>query len=72
MVEEGKIRLNRMIVNRPAHKLAPGDVLTFPLGNRIRVVRIAALALRRGPAEQARGLYQDLSPSIPGDARANA
>lgn len=41
--------------------MRPGDVLTFPLGPDIRVVKVVALALRRGPAAEARTLYEDLS-----------
>jgi ribosome-associated heat shock protein Hsp15 len=39
-----------------------GDVLTFPLGRHIRVVKVLALAQRRGPATEARTLYEDLNP----------
>jgi ribosome-associated heat shock protein Hsp15 len=35
-------------------------VLTFPQGARIRVVRILAIGLRRGPASEAQMLYLDL------------
>jgi ribosome-associated heat shock protein Hsp15 len=37
-----------------------GDVLTFPQGHQIRVVRVLALAERRGPATEAQALYCDL------------
>jgi len=40
----------------------PGDVLTFPLGPHIRTVRVLALGERRGPAPEARTLYEDLAP----------
>ena len=56
----GKVRLNRMVV-RKAHQLVrPGDVLTFPQGDAIRVVRVRALGERRGAAPAARLLYDDL------------
>lgn len=44
--------------------MRPGDVLTFPLASRIRVIRILALGVRRGPAVEAQGLYEDLSPEV--------
>ena len=59
---DGLIRLNRMPVTKAAQMVKPGDVLTFSWGNRIRVVQVARLAERRGPAEEARGLYTDLRP----------
>ncbi len=38
-----------------------GDVLTFPLRGQVRVVRVLSLALRRGPATEARMLYDEIS-----------
>lgn len=42
--------------------MGPGDTLTFPKANRIRVVRILDTGQRRGPAPEAQALYDDLSP----------
>jgi ribosome-associated heat shock protein Hsp15 len=51
------------VVDRAHAVVRPGDVLTFALGPRIRVVRVRALAMRRGPARAARALYDDLDPA---------
>ncbi len=59
---EGKLRLDRARVSKAHQQVRPGDVLTFPQGRQIRVVRVAALAERRGPAAEARLLYEDLAP----------
>ena len=56
------MRVNALRVSKPATAVGPGDVLTFPQGARIRVVRIVALGLRRGPATEAQTLYEDLTP----------
>ncbi len=61
-VSEGKIRVNSTKISKPARSVGPGDVLTFPQGHTIRVVRVVALGARRGPAPEARALYEDLSP----------
>ena len=61
----GKLRLGGTLVNKAHHKLKPGDVLTFPQGNHIRVIRVLALAERRGPATEAQTLYEDLKPPEP-------
>ena len=58
----GRVRVNGTVVRKAHHALRPGDVLTFPQGPRIRVVRIVALGRRRGPAVEARALYDDLAP----------
>jgi ribosome-associated heat shock protein Hsp15 len=61
LCRSGTIRLAGGHVSRPNQLIRPGDVLTFPLGPRIRVIRVLALADHRGPAPQARLLYEDLS-----------
>ena len=39
-----------------------GQVLTFPQARHICVIRVEALAKRRGPATEAQTLYHDMSP----------
>lgn len=58
----GAVRVNGARIAKPAHGVKPGDVLTFPQGRVIRVVRILGLGVRRGPAPEARALYDDLDP----------
>ena len=58
---ETGLRVNGAPVLKPHYAIRPGDVLTFALGSHIRVARVVALACRRGPAPEARGLYDDLS-----------
>ncbi|MDE1173194.1 MAG: RNA-binding S4 domain-containing protein [Parvibaculaceae bacterium] len=59
-IETGRCRINGTRVTRASRAVRPGDVLTFPQGSHIRVIRILALAARRGPAPEARTLYEDL------------
>jgi len=61
----GKIRIDGELVHKAHHLVRAGDVLTFPQGAHIRVVRVVLLGLRRGPATEARTLYEDLSPPAP-------
>ena len=58
----GKVRVDGTPVSKPHHQLRPGNVLTFPQGRHIRVVKVLALGQRRGPAPEAQGLYEDLKP----------
>jgi ribosome-associated heat shock protein Hsp15 len=57
---ETGLRVNGSPVLKPHYAIRPGDVLTFALGSHIRVLRIVALPGRRGPAPEARGLYDEL------------
>jgi ribosome-associated heat shock protein Hsp15 len=54
----GRVRLNGNRVEKSAQTLCPGDVLTLGMGCRVTVVRVLALAERRGPALEARKLYE--------------
>ena len=64
-VSDGRFRVNGTPISKPARMVTPGDTLTFPLGPHIRLIRIEALGLRRGPAPEARALYTDLDPPQP-------
>lgn len=61
----GKLRLNEQVVRKAHRGLRVGDVLTFPRGPHIRVVRVVGLGTRRGPAPEAQALYDDLDPPKP-------
>lgn len=61
-VSAGHVRVNSEKVAKPAHSVGPGDVLTFTQARQVRVVRIVDVGERRGPASEARALYEDLSP----------
>jgi ribosome-associated heat shock protein Hsp15 len=62
-VGDRNLRINDVPMMKASALVKPGDVLTFPLGQGVRVVRILALGLRRGPAGEAVTLYEDLAPS---------
>ena len=56
----GRVRLNGVRVDKPGHALKPGDILTLGKGGQVVAVRVLALAERRGPATEARTLYEVL------------
>ena len=58
----GKLRISGELVSKAHHKVKPDDVLTFAQGRHVRVVKVLALAVRRGPADEAQALYEDLKP----------
>ncbi|MCH8111354.1 MAG: RNA-binding S4 domain-containing protein [Proteobacteria bacterium] len=60
--EARKVRLNGTVVTKPSHLVKEDDVLTFAQRRGIRVVRIADVGTRRGPAAEAATLYEDLAP----------
>lgn len=56
--ESGIVRLNGARVVKSGHGLKLGDVLTVPQGREALVVRVVAFGERRGPAPEARLLYE--------------
>jgi len=68
-VAAGRVRIGDTVIARPARAVGPGDLLAFVHGDAPRVVRIVSCGQRRGPAPEAQGLYDDLSPPVqPQDA----
>jgi ribosome-associated heat shock protein Hsp15 len=65
VISSGHCRINGTPVAKPSVMVAPGDVLTFSKEQDVRVIRILALGVRRGPAPEARALYDDLDPPKP-------
>jgi len=74
VVEAGRVRINGNKTDHAAAQVKPGDVLTITVERRILVYRVLAAGTRRGPAEEARTLYEDLSPTAaaPADAPPDA
>jgi ribosome-associated heat shock protein Hsp15 len=60
----GRLRLDGTLIHKAHQPVRPGAVLTFPLGPHIRVIRVLALGVRRGPPAEARTLYEDLDPPV--------
>lgn len=64
LVEDGKVRVNRARTTKPSQNVRIGDVLTISVGPRIRILEVAAIGTRRGPAAEAQALYVDRSPPV--------
>ena len=61
LVADGAVRVNAVRVLKPATPLRVGDGVTFAHGGAVRVLRVRELGVRRGPASEARELYEDLT-----------
>ena len=62
LLGSGKLRLSGRVVTKSNQLVRPNDILTFPQGHAIRVVKVLFLADRRGPAKEAELLFEDLAP----------
>lgn len=65
LVTEGKVRVNKVRVEKPSLALRPGDVVTVSVRGHVRVLKMLAAGTRRGPPTEARTLYEDLTPAAP-------
>lgn len=74
LISGGKLRLDGQVMAKPHRGAKIGMVLTFAQGRDVRVIKILDLGTRRGPAEEARTLYEDMAPieKKPDDAKKTA
>ena len=63
LCSQNRVRINKNRVKKASASIKVGDILTFPQGKDIRVVRVTALGERRGPSSDALKLYEDLTPT---------
>jgi ribosome-associated heat shock protein Hsp15 len=62
LIERGKVRINRVKIEKASTTVRSGDVLTLSLGPRVISIEVIAIGQRRGPATEAQALYRDLTP----------
>ena len=60
LVEQGTTRIDGKRVDKPSEPVRPGSVIALPLHGRVRIIRVLALPGRRGPASEARGVYEEI------------
>ena len=63
LCDEGHVRLNGTRVSANSQPVKAGDIVTVALDRAVRVLKVAGFAERRGDAEAARPLYEDLTPA---------
>ena len=61
LVAARRVRLNEQLVAKTHQLVRPGDVITLTEREQVRVLRVRALGERRGPAVEARGLYEEIA-----------
>ena len=59
--EAGHVRINGVRILKGSAGVKCGDVLTFPKGDDVLVIKILMLPTRRGPPSEARACYQPLN-----------
>jgi ribosome-associated heat shock protein Hsp15 len=62
LIAAGKVRVNGRRAEKPSRLLKMGDVVTGTRSGTLFVVRVLDGGSRRGPANLAASLYEDLTP----------
>lgn len=62
IIKSKGVRIDGDLKKRASANVKIDQTLTFVAGERVRVIKIRALATRRGPASEAALLYEDMSP----------
>ncbi|GEO85688.1 MULTISPECIES: RNA-binding S4 domain-containing protein [Alphaproteobacteria] len=65
-ISSGRVRVNGHIVRQSSHVIGPGDRIEVALNRRDIVLLVLNSGVRRGPYDEARLLYEDLTP-LPSD-----
>ena len=60
LIEQGHVRLDGKRVAKTSEEVHVGQVIALPLRGQVRVMRVAGLPARRGPAAEARLHYQEI------------
>jgi ribosome-associated heat shock protein Hsp15 len=63
LVTAGHVRINSVRVVASSRAVRLGDVVTIALDRRVRLLKVTGYAARRGSADDARGLFEDLTPA---------
>ena len=59
-IAAGGVRINGAPCRKPGHEVKAGDVVTAAAPGGVRSLRVLSPGERRGPATEARELYEDL------------
>ena len=67
LAEGGRLRLQGRVVDRAHCPVRIGDVLSFAVHGKVRVLKVEGLPARRGPPAEARLLYTEVTERAAGE-----
>ena len=62
--DSGLVRINGARIDSSSRPVRPGDAVTIALDRTVRILKVIGYAERRGSADMARVLYEDLTPPL--------
>ena len=60
LIEQGTTRINGKRIDKASEPVKLGSVIALPLRGQVRIIRVLALPVRRGPASEARAAYEEI------------
>ena len=69
LAASGHVRVNAQRIDAASRPVRPGDVVTVALDRTVRVLKVVGFAERRGSAEDARLLCEDMTPAATAPGR---
>lgn len=63
LASSGHVRVNAQRIDSASRAVRPGDVVTVALDRAVRVLKVVGFAERRGSADDARALCEDVLPA---------
>lgn len=65
LADAGLVRINGARIDTSSRPVRQGDVITVALDRQVRVLKVTGYAERRGSADVARHLFEELTPARP-------
>lgn len=62
LAASGHVRVNAQRIDAASRPVKPGDVVTVALDRTVRILKVVGFAERRGSADDARALCEDIAP----------
>ena len=63
-VSNGKLRIGGTIVKKPHKLVSINNILTIENNDKIKIIKILKLPIRRGPFLEAKDCYEDQTPDL--------
>ena len=61
-INSNRLRVSDMVTQKPHRLISINDVITFSINNRIKVIEVIDIPVRRGSYVESLNYYKDISP----------
>jgi len=61
-INSNRLRVSDMVTQKPHKLISISDVITFSINNRIKVIEVTDIPVRRGSYVESLNYYKDISP----------